>query len=270
SAFSPLSTTCRLMCSLDARSPSCVRITSPGSSSTSNTSTGFILYSRSHDGEMEGTALARHRLQPEAAAMVFDDALADGKADAAARIFEPVVQALEDDEDALEEARLDADAVVLNMHGGDAVLVPLGADADERRPTRLVILERIADQVLQQCAHLHGLAEHDRQRTALECCARLRYGLAEVLQQQRVGAFEVDRAQVALAPADARVVQEIVNQALHAVRAVDGEVEIGLAGLVHLVRIALGKQLHEAAHLAQGLLQIVGGDVGKLLELLVA
>src|SRR5690606_15752375 len=135
--------------------------------------------------------------------VVLDNALADGEANAAARILDTVMQALKNDEDALEEALFDTDAIVLNMHGGYAVGIDFGADTNDRCSTGLVILERIADQVLQQGAHLHRLAKDNRQRAAFECCARLRYRLAEVLRQQRVYTLQVHRPQIALAAADA-------------------------------------------------------------------
>ena len=99
-------------------SASRVRRTSPGLSSTSRISIGVVtaaiiaLLSLSGEREVEGRALAGLGLDPDAPAVALDDLLADRQADAGARVLVPAVQALEDDEDALEVLRVDADAVV--------------------------------------------------------------------------------------------------------------------------------------------------------------
>ena len=72
-----------------------------------------------------------------------------------------------------------------------------------------------------------------------------------------------------LAPAapDAREREQVVDQHLHPLGAVDGEVDVLLAALVELVGVARLQRLAEARDLAQRLLQVVRGDVGELLEL---
>src|ERR1051326_1129662 len=52
------------------------------------------------------------RFHPDASAVALDNFLAEGQADAGARIVLAAVQALEDDEDAVEVFLFDADAVV--------------------------------------------------------------------------------------------------------------------------------------------------------------
>src|ERR1041385_5407624 len=104
--------------------------------------------------EPERGALAGLGLDADAAAVELDDALADGQADAGAGVLVAAVQALEDLEDAVEVARLDADAVVLD---GDAPAARprLGRDLDAAGPVAGAELEGVADEVLQQ---LHELA----------------------------------------------------------------------------------------------------------------
>ena len=60
--------------------------------------------------------------------------------------------------------------------------------------------------------------------------------------------------------------QQVVDQLLHALGAVDGELDVLVGPLVELPLVAALEQLAEARHLAQRLLQVVGGDVGELLQ----
>src|SRR4051812_36585838 len=69
------------------------------------------------DGEAEGGAVARLRLDPDPAAVALDDLAAERQADAGAGVLVAGVQALEHAEDALVVLGRDADAVV-----GDADL----------------------------------------------------------------------------------------------------------------------------------------------------
>ena len=60
--------------------------------------------------------------------------------------------------------------------------------------------------------------------------------------------------------------QQVVDEHLHALGAVDGECDVLDAALVELVAVALLEQLAERRDLAQRFLQVVRGDVGELLE----
>ena len=70
-------------------------------------------------------------------------------------------------------------------------------------------------------------------------------------------------------PADAGELEQVVDQVLHPAGAVDGELDVAVGALVELARVAPLEHLGEARDLAQRLLQVVRGDVGELLELLV-
>ena len=67
-------------------------------------------------------------------------------------------------------------------------------------------------------------------------------------------------------PADSGISQQIVDQLLHAVRAVNhvGDVLIGLPSSLALV--SAGQQLAETGHLAQRLLQVMRRDIRELLQ----
>ena len=60
--------------------------------------------------------------------------------------------------------------------------------------------------------------------------------------------------------------EEVVYQRLHTFGAVDREPDVFGTTLIELVAISFFEQLAEGGDLSQGLLQIVRGDVGELLE----
>src|SRR6516225_2736865 len=97
--------------------------TSPGSSSTSSTSTSsspprsvirclLIVGWRDRQREVEFCPRMVLSVQPDLPAVVLDDLATHGQADAGPRVGGPVVQSLEDDEDAVRELRRDAYPVV--------------------------------------------------------------------------------------------------------------------------------------------------------------
>src|SRR5688572_19133643 len=122
-ASSPSLARCMLLRTLLIDSASRVSRASPGLSSTSRISIGFmaaltsVLFAcgRHHhvrDGEEEHRALVRDRLDTDAAAVPLDDLAAEGQSDARALVFLTRVQPLEHLEDPLEVLRLDPDTVV--------------------------------------------------------------------------------------------------------------------------------------------------------------
>ena len=77
---------------------------------------------------------------------------------------------------------------------------------------------------------------------------------------------EVDGDEALARAADTAEGEQVVDQQLHALGAVDGEGDVLVGALVELAAVALLEQLAEARHLAQRLLQVVRRDVGELLE----
>src|SRR5215472_17717857 len=99
--------------------------TSPGSSSTSRTSTSsspprsvmrclLIVGGRDRQREVEFGPPMIFSVEPDPAAIMLDDLAAHGQADPGSPVLAPVMQSLEDHEDAIGELRLDSDAVVGN------------------------------------------------------------------------------------------------------------------------------------------------------------
>ena len=130
-------------------------------------------------------------------------------------------------------------------------------------------LHRVADQVLEQLHEQAGLA------VAPSAARRGDDGTglldASPRAAARVCASTCSRSTSArsrcVEPADAGERQQVVDELLHALGAVDRELDVLVAALVELALVAALEQLAEARDLAQRLLQVVRGDVGELLEL---
>src|SRR3954454_9040920 len=149
-ASTPSPTTCSRLRTLLCSNASCMRTTSPGSSSTSRTTIGWLSLGWVIGRQSEAEAGARSAVlgvQPHAPAVVLDDLAAHGQADARALEARARVQALEDDEDPLVVLGVDPDAVVGHGEAPGAV-VALGADRDARGLVAAE-LDRVADQVLE-------------------------------------------------------------------------------------------------------------------------
>ena len=84
----------------------------------------------------------------------------------------------------------------------------------------------------------------------------------------RASSLEVSASSLPLRP-DARIGQQVLDQALHAAGAVDGEGDELVGVGVQPSLVASRQQLRVARHHAQRLLQIVRGDVGELAQFLV-
>ncbi|MCI0366302.1 MAG: hypothetical protein L0219_20765, partial [Phycisphaerales bacterium] len=124
--------------------------------------------------------------------MAFDDLLADGEADARARVLLARVQPLKNDEDAIEVFRFDANSVVL--HGEDPVAsapafirrdARFGADMDLWPGGGISKLQCIAEQVLKQLRQLRRIADHVRKHVLRDDCLTFFDGDLEVRQGAR-------------------------------------------------------------------------------------
>src|SRR5581483_10506183 len=90
--------------------------------------------------------------------MAFYDFFTEGQANARARILAAAMQPLKNNEDAVREFRIEADAVVAHRKGPLARLT-LGGNVHPRR--RLAPeLDRIANQILEQLSLLGGVRRH--------------------------------------------------------------------------------------------------------------
>src|SRR5580693_8254403 len=186
-ACSPSVTTCNGLRILWNSKASLVMRMSPSSSSTRSTSTS-VQFSRSAigpigpigslvplvrliagecwHGESEPGAGGDTGVEPDPAAEVIDDLPAHRQADARARVRGPLVQALEDQENAVSILRLDPDSVIGDGKRPECA-VALGGDGD---PRRLLAgeLQRVADQVLEDDRHQRELGPHHWQGAGLD------------------------------------------------------------------------------------------------------
>src|SRR5439155_15529307 len=188
-------------------------------------------------GELEGRPPAGRRLRPDPAAVPLDDLLADGQPDAGAGVLIARVQALEDDEDALEVPGLDADAVVPDH---EQPLRVLGLDADvDPWPLGAAELDGVADQVLEQGGDLDRVPGHGRQAVPRDLGAALLQGRAQIDHHLLEHGLAVDLLELAGARAGPGIVQEALDQAAHARGAVAGELD-------ELLRVLVEPALHAA------------------------
>ena len=132
---------------------------------------------------------------------------------------------------------------------------------------RAVEAERVGQQVLEQRAQQRFVTEDARQLPGHDPRAGLLDRLAEgVFGAPASTSRERDRPALAALAADAREREQVVDQRLHALGAVDGEVDVLVGALVELPAVARLERLAEARDLPQRLLEIVRGHIGELLE----
>src|SRR5512138_808156 len=103
---------------------------------------GLSTGSRGRQGEDEGRALARRRLDRDSAAVPFDDLPDHGQADPGPGVLVAGMEALEDHEDPVEVLGLDPDPVVLHGKPPEASLAP-GRDPDPGRDVGTAVLEGV-------------------------------------------------------------------------------------------------------------------------------
>src|SRR3984885_9755224 len=170
-ACSPSVTTCSGLRILWNSKASLVMRMSPSSSSTWSTSTslkpsrsaiGPLNWFVRRHGEAEPGALGDAGVEPDPAAEVLDDLPAHRQADARSRVRGPLMQALEDQENAVSILRFDPDSVIGDGKRPERA-VALGRDDDARR-LLAGELQRVADQVLEDDRHQRELPPHHRQR----------------------------------------------------------------------------------------------------------
>ncbi len=128
-------------------------------------------------------------------------------------------------------------------------------------------LDRVADQVLEQLDQLHRIPRDGGER-----CMR-HYGAAFLNRQLQVphgmlqDSLAVNRCKRTATGSDTGIGQQVADQPLHAVGTVHGKRDEFLGVAVQPVPVALRQQLREACHFSQRFLEIMGGDIGKLLQL---
>src|SRR6185437_13057062 len=215
--------------------------------------------------EEESRSFARSGFRPNAAAVGFDNTFADGKSDTRAG-YRAVVQALEDTENALAFVRLKAAAVVADGEPPMATLA-LGGDMNSGRLFLTAILDRVADQILENTHDLGGMRVNFGQRIVGHGRAALANSRRQISKSglQRIFAIGRSPGQFALSR-QARISQQILNQALHLPGALRGIFQEFLTLLPKPVPVALPEKLRIAHYGPQRLLKIMACDVSELLQ----
>ena len=145
-----------------------------------------------------------------------------------------------------------------------------GADRDDRRPAGHAELERVADQVLQQLAHLDGSASMRRQRPDVDTAARLGDACSRSSWTASRTAGTSRPARTLGAAGDPRVRQQVLDQLLHPRRPRPGHARCRRAVCVERLAEAVFEPVGEGPDLAQRLLEVVGRDRREILEVAVA
>lgn len=176
------------------------------------------------------------------------------------------MQSLEDHEYLVGVLGRDADAVVGHREPPQ-LPVAVGRHVNVRCAARAVELDRVADQVLPEHAHLGGVGDQGRQRVVGDG----RPGLFDAEAQGGRGLlhdrFEVHAFVVVVDTAHPGEVEKVVDECLHTVGTVDRDADVLVRLGVELPSVAPLEKLREAGDLAQRLLQVVGSHVRELLQL---
>lgn len=174
------------------------------------------------------------------------------------------MEALEDDEDAFKILRLDANAIVRHREPPATAL----AARSDMEPGRLLAaeLDSIAQEVLEHVRQLGGVGLHHRELVVGDDGCRLLDGGFEVGQRLGQNRPAIARLKRLAARTDPRVGQQILDERLHPPDAINrvGDQLVGPG--IELALVALLEYLHAPAHGPQRLLQVVGGNVGELLQ----
>src|SRR5580698_640746 len=170
-ASSPLLAMRRLSLRPDRAIASLITNTSVGLSSTSKTVRGSAevseldcetLSAAREEGEAEGGSSARRGLlQPDTAAVLLHDTLANRQSNAAARVLITAVQALEESENPLRILRLDSDPIV--NHGKYPPAVLLDCSDLDTRSLLAAILDGVANQILEDLGEPACMDSHHGQ-----------------------------------------------------------------------------------------------------------
>src|SRR3990172_2597332 len=259
-----------------SRIASMTRSTSPGLSSTRRTCIrrtvlvvspmALLVAAFAREGEQEARARARPGLDPDPAAMALDDLLADGEADAGARVLGARVQPPEDDEDPFPVLRVDADPVV--AHREEPLLLARQAgDVDRGSLVGPAELDGVSDEILEHLREAGGVHAEGWERAAGDHRVALLDRGAQVLQRLIEHRARVDERRWFVDPPDAGELEQAADERLHALRALDRVVDVLLRLRVHLPGVALLEELHVARDHPERFLQVVRCNVRELLEL---
>ncbi len=197
--------------------------------------------------------------------MALNNLLAHCQADPGAVVFVPLVEALEDLEDLVAVAVLDADPVVADREAP----LPLSRFGLHLHPGRAVAAEfdRVGNQVLAELGQLGWVALHFRQRAALHLRTRLLDRDLEVHLHCLEDLLHVDLLEFLASRPHPRELQQVIDQPAHPLGPINREIDELGGLLVEAFLVAPFQQLDITGHHAERLTQVVGGHIGKVRQL---
>ena len=145
--------------------------------------------------------------------------------------------------------------------------VLLGADVDLEGAVRAPVFHRVADEVLEQPGELRAVGSDDREGRGVDRRVRALDLGVQVRQGAVHGLAGVGGAHRAHCFAGEGVAQQVVDQRAHALGGAEGPLDEVLGVSDKLAGRALGEHLEVAHHRDQRVAQVVGHDLGELLEL---
>src|SRR5215203_2855617 len=220
-------------------------------------------------GQHESRALPGRALRADGAAVPFDDLVADRQADTCALILRSAVQPVKRQEDALGVLAVEADAVVLDVDFGLPGRAAQGIHLHDGRLAWSVEFERVADEVLEDLTHLHGVALDPRELADRHAPTRGLNAHLEIAERVVHERRELDELRLLLLRRHARETQQRLDESLHARRGAVHPAQVIAALIIEFARVLLRHAVGERLDLPQRLLQIVRRDVREVLEVAV-
>jgi hypothetical protein len=202
------------------------------------------------------------------AAMPLDDIFADREAHSCAGEFLAPMQALKHSEYSFEVLRFDAESVVLHRKYLLLRAVLPGRNMNSGY-FGAPILDGIAEQILKQLRQLQLVGHHTRQGIVRYARPAFLDGTAKIDHRPTQGTLTRSGHEFSALRANTRVRQQILNQGLHAFGAIHREDDKFIRIVVQLALVASGNECHVAGHHPQRFLQVMRGNMGELLQILV-
>src|SRR5215472_12232832 len=186
---------------------------------------------------METAANTGLGIRPDGSAMQLHDLLAMCQTDTGPFICRAVVQTLENDEYPFQELLFDADTVVAH---DEFILTVEGRCRNGylRNKIGLTEFDGVGDQVLKKEFEFGRVGTEGWQRTGMDTCLAFPEVFSQVGQHLFQQPVAVDRHRF-LFPADARVVEKVLDEGLHSLRSLGQIVETGMTVFIELVAIIL-------------------------------
>jgi hypothetical protein len=185
----------------------------------------------------------------------FHDASYEGEPDARAVLGAGGLQPLEDLKNPALVLHFKAQAIIDDREDPFAAL-SLGPDID---PGRLLPSkpDRVLDEISKDAGDLDGISPHDRQCPSRDFGAGFPAGTFEPGQDPGEHGRRIDHVDVIPRASGPEDREQVVEELLHASRAVDDMRDVLVGALVGAALIALRKELREANDDAQRLLQVM-------------